>query len=164
MLNNVTLSRSDLYPSAPAKALLFWRHFDGGASCKDGQNAVDSGCIVQSSADGIPIPASDFSNTTMGTEFGHVITTLYPLHCESGWLALGELAKLVPLSTNRFPEIQCTQMGIRFTVRGSPGESIDVTVVDAGGIVRTKSVQFFQDLFRQTISFGADGFTPKLIS
>ena len=164
VLNNVTLSRSDLYPSAPAKALLFWRHFDGGASCKDGQNAVDSGCIVQSSADGIPIPASDFSNTTMGTEFGHVITTLYPLHCESGWLALGELAKLVPLSTNRFPEIQCTQMGIRFTVRGSPGESIDVTVVDAGCIVRTKSVQFFQDLFRQTISFGADGFTPKLIS
>ena len=159
--NDVTLSRSDLYPSVPTKDLLFWRHFDGGASCRDGQNALDSGCIVQSFPGGIPIPASDFSNTDMGTEFGHVITTLYPSQCASGWLALGELTKLVPLSTDRFPGIECTPAGIRFTVLGSPGETVDVTAVDADGIVRTKSVMISQYLSRQIIFFGA---APNLIS
>ena len=161
--NDVTLRTSDLYPSLPPKALISWRHFDGGVSCRDGQSAIDSGC-VQSAADGIPIPASDFSNTTIGTEFGHVVTTVYPSPCESGWLALGELRKLVPLSTDRFPKIECTPMGIRFAVIGAVEEVIHVTVVDARGIVRSKSVKFGQHLSRQTISFGTDGFTSKLIS
>ena len=161
--NDVTLNRSDLYPSAPAKDLLFWRHFDGGASCRDGQDAVASGCIVKS-FDVIPIPASDFSNTTIGTDFGHVITTVYPSHCESGWLALGELTKLVPLSTYRFPKIQCTPMGIRFAVVGSPREIIDVTAIDEGGVVRTKSVRISQHLSPKTISFGAPAFTTNKLS
>ena len=39
-----------------------------------------------------------------------------------------------------------------------------VAVVDAGGIVRRKSVKIGQHLSRLTISFGAGGFTPNLVS
>jgi hypothetical protein len=150
----VTLSRSDLYPPTPAKGFIFWRHFDGGALCIDGRNAAATGCIIKSS-DSIPTPVSDFSNTTIGSEFGHVITTVYPSPCaESGWLALGELSKLVSLSTARFPKIECTRTGIQFSIIGSPGETLDVAVVDANGIVRIKRVQM--SLSQQTISFGGD--------
>jgi hypothetical protein len=109
----------------------------------------------------IPVPASDFSNTTKGTEFGHVLTTIYPTPCaQSGWLGLGELAKLVPLSTDRFSKVECTPVGIRFAVIGTPGETVDVTAIDANGIVRKKSIQISQRLSQHYISFGDETLGP----
>ena len=158
--DDVALSRSDLYPSASATGALYWRQFDNGASCKDGQVAAGSGCITRS-FDSIPVPASDFSNTTKGKEFGHVLTTIYPPPCaQSGWLGLGELAKLVPLSTDRFPKVGCTPVGIRVAVIGTPGETVDVTAVDANGIVRKKSVQISQRLSQHYVSFGDETLGP----
>ena len=135
------------------RIILTWRRFDSGVSCLHGLHAVASGCI-QRPGKAILIPASDFSNTEMGTDFGHVVTTVYPM-CSSGWRVLGELTKLVSLSPARFGEIICYKDGVKMGVVGTKGEIVDISAVDPKGIIQRVQIELTSDTM-QRVFFGVN--------
>ena len=150
MDRDAAVPRSDLYPSAPDAATpLASRAFDGGAACANGTDALAAGgCLrARASLDAVAFvaPASDATNTTGGTDFAPVVTTVWPDACASGWLLLGELEKYVSLARARFPRAACTDAGVAFAVAGSPGERVAVTAIDAAGVVRVVQVAIGAD-------------------
>lgn len=99
-----------------------------GAPCVDRADASTCVALVQSSNAGpvVVLPASDFSNVTGGSDFAPALTTLTPL-CDNGHALLGDLTKLVPLSSARFVDLQCTRHGIAASLVGAPHEQVPLT-------------------------------------
>lgn len=132
----------DFWPSpvgTDEDTVLAYRFFHQNPSCKDGTDAVASGCmelvVLNNTADpSMPVfvaPASSFENVTGGSDFSPTFTTVWRgCHPTSGWILLGELNKYVPLSPARFIGIVCTDKGVAFQLRGTPGEVVTVTSVD----------------------------------
>ena len=132
------LTARDFYPAlAPiASVMLAVRRFNGPA-CVNGSDA--SACLTVTSAptpDTVVavLPRSDLTNVTGGTDYAPEVTTVWTL-CASGTTLLGELAKYVPLSPNRFATNVCTGRGAQASLTGSPHEVVTLTVLQKGRIV-----------------------------
>jgi hypothetical protein len=130
MLKQATpIPASDFYParsteSSPESSPLYWRTFDGGVGCVDG--AAASSCV--SSSQTIAAPASDFSNTTGGTQYSPVLTTAWPKTCAI--MLLGDLTKYIAMSTVRFTAVKCTAAGgVEAMVHGAAGEIVPATLI-----------------------------------
>lgn len=128
----------DFWPHPPIKELrsynenpfLAYRAFSDPITCRDGEDAVKSGCVffVRPTDDTdvvFTVPRSDFSSP--GTNFSPSIHTVWQRCEESGWFFLGELNKYVTLSPKRFLSVSCTKTGVSATMKGSMGEIIDLT-------------------------------------
>ena len=151
-----SLGASDLFPLPPDGAALAVRAhvLTPGATaqqagCVNGAPAVPA-CITlaEDGAAGLIVPAS-------GTGLSNF--TLLAVHepSPSGAFFLGELAKFVHVSPQRFDYVSASGSGAAgFTVgvRGSAGEAVLLTAVDAGGVVRTA-----------TASIPAGGFVEVVI-
>jgi hypothetical protein len=112
------------------RPMLAYRRFSDQITCRDGDDAVKSGCVVFVSPSNdtevvFAAPRSDFSSR--GTNFKPTITTIWQSCEESGWFFLGELEKFVALSPKRFLSVSCTKTGVSASMRGSMGENIDLT-------------------------------------
>jgi len=121
------IPRGDFYPALPASTRLVGRRFDGGAGCMEGEDALASGCVVENLGGNVTfeLPASDFSNTTGGTEYRPVVTTVWS-ECPNHWILLGELTKYVSLSDKRFSPPECLSSGVSTNVTGAHGEHVEV--------------------------------------
>ena len=132
------LTAKDFYPSlAPMLSVtLAVRRFNGPA-CVNGSDA--SACLAVTSAPTLDsvvaiLPQSDLTNVTGGTDYSPEVTTVWTL-CASGTTLLGELAKYIPLSPNRFAANVCTDQGAHARLVGSPHEVVTLTIVQKGKIV-----------------------------
>jgi len=111
------LPASDVYPAVGKGVQLYFRNVN--APCG---TTLDS-CLTK----GAPVfPASDMSNTTGGTNYAPTTLTVYPVRAGQQSLILGELAKFVPLSPQRFLQV----LDDAFTVRGAAGETVTVYAVN----------------------------------
>ena len=121
--------------------LLVYRNFADGVLCRNGTDAVFSGCITEMvildnsdlSRPVFDVPASSFANVSAGSDFSPTVTTVWQSCSESGWFFLGELNKYVSLSPVRFRNVSCTPSGVSAIVKGSIGEVVEVTALSPHG-------------------------------
>jgi len=118
---------SDFYPALPGKRRVVARIFDGGVGCVDGEDALASGCVMDGMEGDVTLelPASDFFNTTGGTEYRPAVSTVWS-ECPNHWILLGELSKYVALSDKRFSSLECLESGVSTNVTGSVGEKVEL--------------------------------------
>ena len=142
-----TLGPSDLFPAPPAGAALAVRQHvisPAGAAqqagCVDGQPAVASGCIALAvgGVTSIVVPAT-------GTDLNSTALWHASAPLANGAFFLGELAKFVHVSPQRFEYVLVDAVnggkaGLVVGVRGSAGQALIITAVDAGGIARVANV------------------------
>ena len=124
------VDKQQLYPQPSANAQLVTRRFRPEEPCKNGADAVASGCVepVQGAAL-FTAPAADRSNVTGGTDYVPTLTTVWETCTEGGWTLLGEIEKYVALSPARFSNIKCTAKGVSAKVAGASGERVQVTAL-----------------------------------
>ena len=106
------------------------------AGCVEGAPAVPACITILQFGDALAVPAS-------GTDLADfsLLAVYEPL--ESGAWFLGELAKFVHVSPQRFDYVAVGGGGpsrVLVGVRGSAGEAVLLTSVDAGGVVHVQSV------------------------
>jgi len=145
------LSLADFYPKLVASSnMIVHRSFRD--ACANGTAA--STCVEHSplptQGSVLTLPKSDQSNVTGGTDLAPVVTTVWPV-CSSGWVLLGELSKYVPISSVRFEEVSCTELGLSATVNGVPGEAVEVT------LLRPEQGKLAAAVFTQLVSIPASG-------
>jgi hypothetical protein len=141
---DVALGATDLYPapadpSAPLAARLHVLTPGAAAAqggCVEGAPAVPGCVTLVNYGDALVAPAS-------GTALNNftLLAVYEPL--ESGAWFLGELAKFVHVSPQRFDYVAvggAGASGVAVGVRGSQGESVLLTSVDAKGVVHVQSV------------------------
>lgn len=120
---------------------LMWRQrtnfFDEDRSCKNGTvSSTSCGLHSVDSASSITIPLSNSS------EYSPTITYVYRRQT-CGWIVLGEVDKLVPLSPKRFIRFSCVENdSIDVTMRGAVGESVRITAVDPLGCLVVRDAFF----------------------
>ena len=76
----------------------------------------------------------------------------------NGWVLLGDMAKYVPLSAQRFQKIEVTTDGMNVVVNGAPNESIVVTFLTQEKTILKISVNFNENGDSQTISVSNNKF------
>lgn len=114
------------------------------------QNAMPTGSVdctnrVQriSIDDSIQLPAASFVNVTAASDMIPDMTYIWT-PCPV-WTLLGELDKYVPLSPQRFTNIECHTDGVIANVSGSYGEIVHVTAVSNTDCCVTKHVVILKD-------------------
>ncbi|CAK0845740.1 unnamed protein product [Prorocentrum cordatum] len=136
MKTNWTIAADDFYPPLRAGTTYVYRRFRDGARCTNGTAGALCVATLLGSGDvsklALPIPKSDWSNTTGGTNYAPIVITVFPV-CASGWALLGDLTKYVAVSTVRFQNVVCTAKGISAVVLGLPGEIVTVTFLKPHG-------------------------------
>ena len=139
---DVTLGATDLFPAPPPGApLALRRHVFAPAGapqqagCVDGAPAVP-GCVAMAAGGvtSVVVPA---------TGGGEAAVDLWHAHAPlpNGAYFLGELAKFVHVAPQRFEYVLVDaaaggRAGLVAGVRGSAGQNVTLTAVDAGGTVR----------------------------
>lgn len=150
------MMRADTLPpiSEMPGCLVLWRYWDGGAGCQNGTLAAPSGCIMQWPADDHGHPGSPGANEVPDAWTGPMAANGTMAHVQvdtfvalpGGWVFLGDLTKAVVVSPDRFPNITVeaaasgTSSRLRAAVMGGPREAVDVTAVNADGIVMVQTV------------------------
>eukprot|EP00929_Paragymnodinium_shiwhaense_P062134 TRINITY_DN31017_c0_g1_i1.p1 TRINITY_DN31017_c0_g1~~TRINITY_DN31017_c0_g1_i1.p1 ORF type:complete len:815 (-),score=114.77 TRINITY_DN31017_c0_g1_i1:44-2446(-) len=129
MKHKWTMSADDFYPPLQeGSKYVYWRFRESGA-CANNTPVGDCVSPLADSAQGVlSFPASDWTNTTGGTDMRPVVTTVVPL-CPSRWALLGDMGSYVALSEARFRSVTCTQDGISFVVLGSADEAVRLTLL-----------------------------------
>lgn len=156
------LSTVDLYPPPAggpnAVARLIHRHWH--SECKDGADAVASGCIAAA------VP--DLRSTNRSTGTGDLSFDLITSQAESapGWVLLGELDKYTTVSARRFTSIRPAASGLELDLAGAAGEKVTITALrEESGLEKTGGGQ--EDggkgykVVVKLVTIGADG-TAKL--
>ena len=140
-----TLGATDLFPAPPAGAALAVRQHvvapagaPQQAGCVDGQPAAGACVAMAPSVSAIVVPAT-------GTDLADF--ALWHVHAPlaNGAYFLGELAKFVHVAPQRFEyvivdAVNGGKAGLVAGVRGSSGQNVTVTAIDAGGIARVVTV------------------------
>ena len=149
---DAALGATDLYPAPPAGAALALRQHVIGpvgapqqAGCVDGQPAVPSCVSMVAGPASIVVPATGTALNNFTLWHAHV-----PLSNNAYFL--GELAKFVHVSPQRFEYVIVDatnggKAGLVVGVRGSPGQTVTITAVDAGGVARVQSVTLSESGF-----------------
>jgi hypothetical protein len=132
-----TVKLQDFWPPVPKIAgqhnILAYRQFGGGLGCKNGADALSSGCVrlvelssTHDSSMGVfDVPAAPASQS----QYIPTITSVWQACPISRWILLGELDKYVPVSSERFQKIKCTDKAISITITGMAGEEVDITAL-----------------------------------
>ena len=111
---------------------MVYRSFSQSGECREGQDAIESGCVTmvtrtqseaeeQSQDTVFFASASTFSSP--GSDLVPNVITVYA-GCPNGMYFLGELGKYVSVSTKRFEALSCTTDGITVKIRKSVGEEV----------------------------------------
>ena len=139
--SDVALGATDLFPppADPAAPLAARLHALAPGAAQGGcvEGAPAAACVtVVSYGEALVLPAS-------GTALGNFTLMAVYEPLESGAWFLGELAKFVHVSPQRFEYVAVGgsgASGVAVGVRGSQGESVLLTSVDAKGVVHVQSV------------------------
>jgi hypothetical protein len=142
---DATLQKSDLYPAPPTDSVLAQRtHIIAPAGdaqlagCIDGMPAAGS-CVTFTQTPIIPATGTDLSDFSL-------IVLSTPINTTKGIVYfLGELTKFTHVSSQRFEYVIVDivnggRAGLIAGVRGSSGQNVTVTAIDALGIASVKSV------------------------
>ena len=151
--DSFALVAQDLYPAPPAQSLVFWRpHTDGGPPCVAGADALQSGCVSASAANGTLFDVTTGGSGCSQPPYPGGFLPAGPncLHAVGLWIAfpaapdatfvlLGDLSSYVSLSGYRFrlpaggvPAGQ--EPGESLIVVGMPGERLNVTYLRRQGV------------------------------
>ena len=147
------LSTVDLYPP-PAEGwsglTLIHRHWH--SACKDGADAVASGCIATAAPD---LRSTNRSAGTNDLPFDLITSQA----AGSGkWVLLGELDKYTTVSSQRFSSISAAAGGLDLVLAGVVGETVVVTALKE----RSQGLEVTEDgkgysVVVKTATIGADG-------
>jgi len=143
-----SITLQDFWPPLPSgsrPSILAYRHFKSPFLCRNGADAVMSGCVKlvevfatnDSSLEVFQAPAAPSTNLP-GSEYIPTITSVSMACSKSRWILLGELDKYVPVSPERFQKVECTAKAMNITLAGTAGEEVEVTVLRPKGSM-TKS-------------------------
>jgi hypothetical protein len=124
----------DLWPSPvgsddDTKSVFAYRRFGDGSSCQEGEDAFASKCVefVTIQDD---LCADVFVAPGLGSDnYAPTVTALWQPCPLSRWIMLGELHKYISLSPQRFRWVECTDAGVSVSVKGSPGEVVELTAL-----------------------------------
>jgi hypothetical protein len=140
---NVTVG--DLAANAAGGGLVAyaWDHGVGSFKPKTAADlqvfSVDSPLLLQQ---------SDGSVCQTGQKVMNVTTTCFPAEwyaiaptLHNGWILLGEITKLMPISNVRISSVEITASGITIAIKGAPSETVEFGAVPPGqGLPTYKSV------------------------
>jgi hypothetical protein len=109
---------------------------DGSGRDSGGSSREAPQCAAPVPADGVPLSTEGGANCTASlspeTE-GHQLVTVYPV--VNGFVLLGELAKWVSVSPNRFSNLVISDRTLSVDLAGGVGELCSVTLVVDGVVV-----------------------------
>ena len=122
------------------RMMFAYRSFGEGLGCQEGKDALSSGCVQFATVESDPssaifeVPEAETSTITPGQLlYTPTVTSVWQSCPESRWILLGELNKYVHLSPQRFQFLECTRTGVSFSIRGSPGEVVELTALRPEG-------------------------------
>ena len=161
------LHGNDLYPpmpdvaTAPNEGWVAHPWFSPTAhhptTCTNGVRALASGCVVAHVRSAVDVPPIHNTRPIMAQNDTHAFDLLELAPVVRGWALLGEVGAYVRVSRGRFERVEFVPTGIRATLLGSEGETVEVAALRPDGagdwVVLVKRATFRGDSGKLQIAF-----------
>lgn len=136
-------SAEDQNSTSASSKQVFYRFYSQTIVGNNEEDLIHSTTISKLQNSGvISLPPSSFSNVTGGTDFAPVVTQVWTPCSTGGWTLLGEWDKYVPLSPVRFETVNCHELGLTASIKGTKGEVVTMAALDAQGNFLEKTLSF----------------------